>query len=320
MANKIIEEKASYWLSLENEGQNLNDNQNFQSWIEQNEKHKKVFKEQKELLKELYSLPDDFLNKLKSEVKQKREIKNRRKKLFMILTPISSVACLLVVLYFSIFTKETSFSKQYIASNKVLKNIIFPDKSSLFLDVNTKADVRYFDDKREVFLSKGRAFFSVKKDITRPFLIKTDKANIKVLGTKFEVVNASQKFLVNVTEGKVRVSNQDDKLLALVSKGQSLTLDEYLEVKSLKKKENQEIANWTLGKFNFYQKSLDKVLKEFSKYIDIDVKIEDKNLRRLPISGNFDAYHFNDFLKVLPLVHPIKVIKNQDKIILKQKI
>lgn len=317
MASEKIEEKASYWLSLENEGNNLKNNENFQAWIK-NEENKKSFEEQKELYEEIHSLPKDFLDGIKNEVKQKREEKNRRKKLFLIATPLISAACILALIYTSFFMQTKEFSQNYIASNKIREKIVLPDNSIVSLDANTSMEVNFYEDRREVFISEGKAYFSVVSSKKRPFFVKTKNIDIKVLGTKFEVIN-SNKFQVNVTEGEVGVSNKNAKLLALVTKEQSLSLDKYYSLKSIENKPLDSIARWTKGEFIFKQESLKDVISEFIKYEHIEVEIKDKSLEDLPVSGSFKVSEFDKFIKALPLVHPIKLENQNGKFIINRR-
>ena len=41
---------------------------------------------------------------------------------------------------------------------------------------------------------------------------------------------------------------------------------------------------------------------------------EKEKVKLYPISGNFEVKHFDNFLKVLPMIHPVKV-ENKDNII-----
>ncbi len=278
--------------------------------------------ENKELFNQVNALPDSFINDLRAEVKEKRTRSNNRKKLFYQIAPALSAACILAVLYMSFFTKEASFSYKYMAENKIITDIVLPDNTQIALDVNTKINVKYYENKREITLSQGRALFNIAKNKHRPFIIKTQNVNIEVLGTKFEVINKKKNFLVNVSEGIVRVSNpnKNNKLLALLTKEQSLSLNEYREIKTLEKIKNENIAKWKRGEINFDQSTLENIIKEFKKYIDINVQIDDKTIASYPISGNFDAYEFKDFLKILTILHPVKIEELDNKFIIKKKI
>ncbi len=321
-----IEEQASHWVSLELEGQNLYKNKDFLLWIKENDSHKIAFEEEKKFINELHCLPKDFIDELKNEVNESIEQRNKKRqsknKFLKIFTSISSAACIAFVLYLSFFMESITFSKQYLASNKVLKNITLPDNSKITLNTNTKIDVRYYESKREIFLSEGKAVFDVEANKQRPFIIKTQRVDITVLGTKFEVINSKNQIQVNVTEGVVKVTNPHfhDSLLVRVEKAQSATLDKYSNLKKLEKVDIKKVAPWSEGKFSFYQESIENIIKEFSKYIDIDVKIENEKIASLPISGNFSANSFDDFLKVLPLVHPITVKEEKGKILIKDNI
>lgn len=277
--------------------------------------------EDKELFNQINSLPDSFLNDLRAEVKEKRDRTNKRKKLFYKIAPALSAACILAVLYMSFFTKEVTFSKVYMAENKIISDIVLPDNTKIALDVNTKITVKYYENEREITLSQGRALFDIAKNKNRPFIIKTARVNIEVLGTKFEVINKKD-FFVNVSEGIVRVSNpnKNNKLIALLTKEQSLSLNKYTEIRTLEKMKSENIAKWKRGEIYFDQSSLENIIKEFKKYIDINVKIEDKFIASYPISGHFDAYHFKDFLKILTILHPVKIEERGNKFIITKKI
>lgn len=314
-----LQDEVNYWISLENEGINIQENTSFISWINKNERNKRAFNEEKFFINEINTLPNNLLYKLKQDVKDERKRINKRKRLVVSFGYFASAACILSVFYFSFFIDKSTFSKDYIASTKVREKIFLPDRSIISLDVKTAMEIKYYDDKREVYLSTGKAFFDVSSNKTKPFFVKTKNITIKVLGTKFEVVN-TKNFELNVKEGKVAIWNKNGKLIALVTKNQSLSLNEYLKIDSLKEQDSSSMALWSEGKFNFQQESLKNVIAQFSKYENINVQIQNKYLENLPITGNFTSKEFDKIINVLPLIHPVKIVKNEDKIIIKEKI
>ena len=273
------------------------------------------FKEEQAFFTEINSLPSEFLDELKVEVKENREKINKRKAKIIFFSSIASAACILLVAYFSFFFESITYSKNYLASTKVHKNIILPDNSIVSLDSSTSMKVKFYDDRREIILSKGKAFFDVSPNKNRPFIVKTDNTTIKVLGTKFEVVN-HKIFELNVKEGKVSVSNNRNKLIALVTKNQNLKLNKFYKIDSLEYKDAKDIALWIDGKFNFNQESLKNIIDTYSHYIDINVEIVDKDIENLRISGNFTSKEFDKIIANLPLIHPVKIKKVGNKIII----
>lgn len=316
MTSKNIQEQATHWVSLEIDGKNLKDNKEFNIWIE-NPENKKAFEEEKNLINQIKALPKDFLDELKNEVKQNREIENKRKNFLKKIVPLVA-ACILTVICVSLFVEFPNYSKEYLASNKIQNDILLPDNSKISLDANTSINVKYYKDKRVVKLSDGKAIFDVTSNKTQPFIINTKRINVKVLGTKFEVVNLENKLQVNVLEGKVQVSKAlDDKELAIVTKGQSLQLDNNANLISQNSVNIEKMFQWREGKYSFKQTSLNEVLNEFSKHLDINIVFEKNKAKFYPISGNFDVKHFDDFIKVLPMIHPVKVVKKDNMIVIK---
>ncbi|CAM3826043.1 FecR family protein [Aquirufa nivalisilvae] len=66
------------------------------------------------------------------------------------------------------------------------------------------------EEKREVFLF-GEAFFNVKRNVNKPFLVHTGDLVTEVLGTSFRIVSTekSSNIEVSVASGKVSVYNKD---------------------------------------------------------------------------------------------------------------
>jgi len=105
------------------------------------------------------------------------------------------------------------------------KRVVLQDGSSVWLQPG--GELRYakkFGDKREVFLS-GEAFFDVKKDAARPFLVYADEVTTRVLGTSFRIANtAGKEVVVAVKTGKVSVFTKTDGNKFQNTNSQEITL------------------------------------------------------------------------------------------------
>ena len=77
--------------------------------------------------------------------------------------------------------------------------------------------------KREVFLY-GQAFFDIKHNVSRPFIVHTGKLETLVLGTAFNIraIPDETDVIITVKRGKVKVSNQN-KTLAVITPNQQIT-------------------------------------------------------------------------------------------------
>ncbi|MGD9595794.1 FecR family protein [Wolinella succinogenes] len=313
-----IDEQATFWASLEREGHDLGAHKGFARWLSEDEGHQQVFLEEKRLVEEVKALPREFLLEIKNEVRDRREQIKRQRILIKRLIPLS--ACMLLVGYLAFFMEIASFKQLYVATHKIQSNIILPDDSRISLDAKTSAEVRYYKSKRLVQLSEGKAVFDVRPNSKAPFIIETERGEIWVVGTKFEVVNHDSFLRVSVSEGIVEVRSPKDRATVLrVERGESLSLDAKHQTSEIQKIDPDKVASWQYGRYLFHQASLQEVLEEFGKHIDLRVNIEGSKIASLPISGSFDVNRLDDFLKVLPLVHPVRIIQNAGIITIKPK-
>ena len=109
--------------------------------------------------------------------------------------------------------KNEQIAYQVITAPKgCMKQVMLPDSSTVQLNAGTslKFPVSFGDSKREVTLINGEAFFDVKHDVKRPFMVHAAKVITQVLGTSFNI--KFYKELLNievyVNSGKVEVHDQ----------------------------------------------------------------------------------------------------------------
>lgn len=93
-------------------------------------------------------------------------------------------------------------------------NIILPDGTSVSLNAGSKLvyDFSYGNTAREVVL-EGEAYFKVIRHKSKPFIVQTDKASIKALGTEFNVKAYPEENWVEtiLVKGSVLVQQKSDK-------------------------------------------------------------------------------------------------------------
>lgn len=93
-----------------------------------------------------------------------------------------------------------------------MKQIMLPDSTTVQLNAGTsiKFPVTFNSLKREVTLLNGEAFFNVKHDVSKPFLVHTAQVTTQVLGTSFNIKFYKElpNIQVFVNSGKVEVHDQ----------------------------------------------------------------------------------------------------------------
>lgn len=301
MAENILKE-ARHWLSCFQEGQNIYEDKEFLSWIE-NDENKKIFEEEKRFRQMFSSLPKEYKEKLSNQVKEELKREKFLNKI-KIVTPLA--ACFLMVAFVYIFYFKDNFSQNIYSENKIMQDILMPDNSKITLDARTNIKVAYTKDKREVFLEKGKALFEVSSNKQKPFFVKSNDILVKVVGTKFEVNRKEDRVNISVLEGIVDINHNDLKVTQL-KKGDVLEINNDGKIEKLEKISVEKIASWQKGKLIFHQTPLFEVLTEFGKYNNKNIELIVRKNDKFPITGEFDIYEFDKFIKLLPMIYPIKV-------------
>ncbi|AIT82320.1 FecR family protein [Novosphingobium pentaromativorans] len=80
-----------------------------------------------------------------------------------------------------------------------------PDGTRVEMGGGSEAQVRFSDSERRFALTRGDALFDVAHDPARPFLIATDRASIRVVGTRFLIREMAKDTRVDVYQGVVEV-------------------------------------------------------------------------------------------------------------------
>lgn len=212
------------------------------------------------------------------------------------------VGLLLSSLFYFNITKEVSLNS--LATNSDIKEVVLADGSTVTINSNSQLNYpnSFKGDKREVILN-GEAYFEITKNPQKPFIVKTNNLEIKVLGTKFNVDDFggnSKLMQVNVVEGKVEVrsSSFQNSVITLI-KGESALLDKEhgTFVKSTKMAANG--AAWKTKTFAFNNSDLDEVLSSLAKAYKMKMEIKDSTLLNNHLTATFEKKDINFVMTII---------------------
>jgi transmembrane sensor len=123
----------------------------------------------------------------------------------------------------------------------------------------------------------GEAYFEVAHDAGKPFEVSKEDMHVTVLGTHFNVNAFDDEPVIKVTllEGSVMVGNGEmRKELKPGQQAQLVPLASSGEIKVLTEANIEEVMAWKEGYFHFEQADLRTILREFSRWYDVEVKYE----------------------------------------------
>lgn len=169
---------------------------------------------------------------------------------------------------------------------------------------------------REVYFW-GEAFFNVASDKSRPFIISTGDARIKVLGTSFNVksIPGSRTVEVTVKEGKVLLfcvnenGNTLSETVLLEGETGKLTFTDHRIVKF--NTESLNYLSWKTGVLKFVNTPLTQVLNDLSKNYRIQLNYNPQDLAGLKLTADFENENLEAVIEVISLIHHLEFTANE---------
>ncbi|MBD1422214.1 FecR family protein [Sphingobacterium chuzhouense] len=179
--------------------------------------------------------------------------------------------------------------------------VTLSDGTKVWLNAESKLHYpyRFSKDIRTVEL-EGEAYFEVAHLKGSPFIVKTSKEKVEVLGTHFNVnsYQADINSTVALLEGKVKVSSGEDYATVLKPGQQSVMRKGKMEIQTINV---DECVAWKNGEFMFNNETLENVMKKVARWYDLDIELS-SNLKHVEIWGSVSRYdNFNTVLKLIKM-------------------
>lgn len=186
--------------------------------------------------------------------------------------------------------------------------LVMPDGTRIWL--NAMSSLTYplsFNGRERKITLKGEAYFEVAKSKHIPFIVRSGNQTVQVLGTHFNINSYSNQKLIETTllEGAVRVSSIISGNTAYLKPGQQSRMQsDSFEVKAV---DVDEAIAWKNGNFVFNKCELEDIMKQLSRWYDIEVVYQNEEVKHYLFSGTVsrfkDAAEILGVLELTRLVH-----------------
>ena len=151
--------------------------------------------------------------------------------------------------------------------------LTLPDGTQVWLNAGTslRYPTAFSGSQRRVELT-GEAYFEVVKNPAKPFVVHTNGADIKVLGTAFNVMAyADESFLkTTLAEGSVAMTANGDEVVLKPGEGATVVATgNRIEVAAADL--DQDLA-WKNGNFYFRKTELAAIMKQIARWYDLEIR------------------------------------------------
>ncbi len=228
--------------------------------------------------------------------------------------PAAAALAMLAVLAALIVWNDRDTSRSYSTGIGEQRTIQLADGSTVELNARSKVEVRLTDHRRDVALVEGQALFHVAKDKQRPFVVRVGEAQVRAVGTEFDVYRKQIETVVTVVEGRVETYPGTDGAAAIVlSAGEQLTVIPHIAAKPTRT-DTAAATAWVQRRLIFEETPLSDVAEEFNRYSRRPLVIDDDELAKLKISGVYSSADPASLINFLRNQNSIQVLETGDHV------
>jgi transmembrane sensor len=214
------------------------------------------------------------------------------------------------------FKDSDTNSPLIVATQKNVLIDTLPDNSIVTLNKNSSIeyDAKFTTGNQRNIKLKGEAFFSVTPNKEKPFIIKVNDVEVKVVGTSFNIKTINGQTEVIVKTGIVQVT-RNGKTVQLTPHEKILTTTD-----------NNTLAKETTKDklFNYYETKefvceetpLWRLVEVLNEAYDADIVIGRKELRNLSITTTFANEPLDAVLQIIATTFQLQIINKEGQIIL----
>ena len=200
-------------------------------------------------------------------------------------------------------------------------HLVLSDGTKIHLNAGSslKYPVKFIHGKeRQVFL-EGEAFFDVAKDAKHPFIVNSNKLNIRVLGTSFNINSYPEDDNINtvLVEGSVSIYPEDESYKnntsSLLKPGYKASWNKNKKEINLDKVDTNIYTAWTKGKLIFLDMPFKNIRKKLERKYNVKIINNNEILENNTYNAVFDIETIEQVLETLNENFPIeyKIIENQ---------
>ena len=195
--------------------------------------------------------------------------------------------------------------------------VVLADGSVIHLNANSELKYpKLFSKKIRKVKLIGEAFFEVAGNNGKAFIIETGNAEIKVLGTSFNVLAPKNNEFVEVLveSGSVSFSSRQNENNIVLKKGDFARLDENKIQKLIL--EDYNYLSWKTKILDFRNKKLEDVIFILNRTYLANIKFDSDLIKELRLTSKYDNIDLDTIIKSICLTFDLKSEKTNDGIFL----
>jgi ferric-dicitrate binding protein FerR (iron transport regulator) len=297
----------------------------FKSWLNRDPENRRIFNQENELWQEASVLTkvenyktdtawENISSRLDLGKSNFKSVTILSKNNLRILIAAATVACLLAIGGLSLWMAErSSFQKSAAASITIATkegekaHIFLADSTEIIL--NSESNLLYnghFNLKDRIVKFSGEAFFNVRTNPEKPFIVQLDQMSISATGTRFNVFSFGNEDCIETTleEGKIQVLIKGKEPINIKS-GQQVVY--YVSSKKVLMRDvaTDTYTSWKENKLRFNDTPFEEVLRRIGRKYNVKFEVTNRDLLNLKYTATFIDESIEEVMQMLKIVSPI---------------
>lgn len=299
-------------------------------WRKQSEANEKYFNQLKQIFERAGTTNvqvefdvDEAWKKVKSQLN-----KNDSKVIPISSTPyfsplrVAATVFLLVAISVVIYLKTSPPVQTLVIESQITtRHDTLPDGSTAFLNKKTELHFEYNprEKTRKVKL-KGEAYFTIKHEEEKPFIIEADDILVRDIGTEFNLKAWPDKDTIEivVTHGEVQFYTKNDPGLNLKAGEKAIYSKRTKEFYRIEKPDTNVLAYKTKV-FSFNNTDLQSVVALLNDVYNSKIKLASESLYHCRLTANFKEDNPEIIVEVIAETMGLELTKKDDELILSGK-
>jgi transmembrane sensor len=224
----------------------------------------------------------------------------------------AGVALLLFIVAAVVTVRTFNGVDRYDTAVGEMRDIALADGSTLHLNSDSEAEVRFTDNGRKVRIVKGEASFDVAHDPARPFEVEVRSAVIRATGTAFNVRMRHALVELTVTHGSVSVRCPAGKERRVGAGNGAVIQQRAIALTNLGPGLVDQRTAWREQMVELDGETVEQAASEFNRYRKAPILIGDTRVSALRLGGRFRTTDSQEFLSALQTSLPVRAVKGQD--------
>jgi len=201
--------------------------------------------------------------------------------------------------------------------------LVLPDGSKVKLNGDSRLKFpAHFNEKNRTVYLEGEAFFEVKHQPDRPFIVNTSSISIEVLGTKFNVSGyANDPYVLTYLEtGKIQITDAGrEGKKWILSPAEAFRIDKASGNYSKTNITDNRYLDWTIGILTIKGETIEELAKKLERRFNVAIKFRDEEVKSHIYTGSIKDEELTTVLEALKFTSSLNYMIYGDTVTLQSR-